>query len=79
MLQGSEPKGRVRSERQSQPKADPPLAEMGLCLVGHRSIHSKSGYSIRPGLNVTFLFLCPRSPGLVPWSRTSTNNELLSK
>ena len=34
---------------------------MGLCLVGRRPIHSKGAYSIGPGLNATFTFLCPRS------------------
>jgi hypothetical protein len=32
---------------------------MGLCLDSRRPVHSKGGYSIGPGLNVTFLRLCP--------------------
>jgi hypothetical protein len=52
-----------------KPRGEPFQAwSMGLCLVGRHPVHSKGGYFIGPGLNVTFIYLCPRFPGLVPWS-----------
>src|SRR5262245_28160325 len=41
---------------------------MGLYLVGHHPIRSRSGHSNGLGLNGSFDFECPRSPRLVPWS-----------
>ena len=46
---------------------------MSFCLEGRHPIHSGGAYLIGPGLNVTFVLLCPRSPGLVPRIRMSTN------
>ena len=40
---------------------------MGFCLEGRHPIHSRGGYSMGPGLNVSFMLLCPCSAGLVRW------------
>lgn len=59
----------VTCRKVSKPGDEPFQARsLGLCLEGRHPIRSKGGYSIGLGLNVTFSLLCPRSPGLVPWS-----------
>src|SRR5574341_1381406 len=44
---------------------------MGLCLAGHHLILSEGENPKRLGLKRPFALLCPRSPGLAPWSHRS--------
>jgi hypothetical protein len=50
-----------------QPRDKPFQARAtGLWLVGHHSVHSRSGYPGGRGLNCSLRFGCPHSPGLAP-------------
>ena len=55
--------------RGKNPREEPFRARtISLCLVGRHPIHSRSGYFSGRGLNASFTFGRPRSPGLVPWA-----------